>query len=58
MQAVLQHTAIVLLPLLVSMILSIFSGSVDIFLDTGIAQVFDTLPTALKCILDMEANKS
>ena len=37
----------------------IFSGSVDLFLSTGITQqIFDTLSTALKCIHYMESNSS
>ena len=37
----------------------IFAGSVDLILSTGITQqVFDTLPSALKCINYMEANNS
>ena len=36
----------------------IFSGSVDLFLSTGITQqAFDTLSAALKCIHYMETNK-
>ena len=36
----------------------IFTGSVDLILSAGITQqVFDTLPTALKCIHFMESNK-
>ena len=36
----------------------IFTGSIDIILSTGITQqVFDTLPTALKCIHFMEQQK-
>ena len=37
---------------------AIFTGSVDIILSTGTTQqVFDTLPTALKCIHFMEQQK-
>ena len=36
----------------------IFAGSVDLILSTGITQqVFDTLPSALKCINYTEANE-
>ena len=36
----------------------IFTGNVDLILSTGITQqVFDTLPTALKCIHFMELQK-
>ena len=37
----------------------IFTGSVDLILPTGITQqVFDTLPTALKCTHFMEQPKA
>ena len=37
----------------------IFTGSVDLILSTGITQqVFDTLPTALKCIHFMDSKIS